>query len=387
MTFSARAVCLLVAVALPCTAVPALAKGRIIRPPYSVSVPEHLSQIEVSETGGLGRVEIRDDLAAVLQRDEGIVALVDVKDPSRPKVLGRYDDGAVDSLDGDLAFSSDGNYLIYARQTREFSKDGVHVLDISDPANPALAMYQPGGGTLRVEHYDDGSQEWVIVMDAIAGMIVYAFEPTTGQLAPVHVSALPALKVGGPASADVRVEVDPILDIPLLYASTGRTGVEIFDFSQPADPVLLGSWAEVGLAEIEVRVEGKKRTIYGASEYWFDGTLEPTVSVLDASDLGKIKRTTTWSAGAVADPEHRQRLQGMYLHGGRLLAAHSEFGLMTFRHGGVPSKNAMFGERNEAPGVVSEDIYTFDVEVAGGLAYVTDAATGTLTLYRAKDLS
>ncbi|HEX2195601.1 MAG TPA: hypothetical protein VHJ76_01640, partial [Actinomycetota bacterium] len=64
--------------------------------------------VEVSEAAGLGRVELHGKLAAVLQRDEGIVSLVDVSKPGRPKVLGRYDGGiegqrAGQSLDGDLA--------------------------------------------------------------------------------------------------------------------------------------------------------------------------------------------------------------------------------------------------------------------------------------------
>src|SRR5688572_2887908 len=129
--------------------------------------------IEVSKAGGLGRVELHGDLAAVLQRDEGIVALVDVSNRARPRVVGRYDDGATQSLDGDLAFSSDGRWLFYARQTVQFSRDGLHVIDVSDPKQPTLRVYQPGGGALRVAHYDDGTDEWVVLMDAVTGMVVY----------------------------------------------------------------------------------------------------------------------------------------------------------------------------------------------------------------------
>src|SRR5687768_15360782 len=85
----------------------------------------------VSETAGLGNIEFKGALGAVLQRDEGIVALLDMSNPTMPKTVGRYDDGATDSFDGDLAFSKDGSFLFYARQTHQFSKDGVHVLDVS----------------------------------------------------------------------------------------------------------------------------------------------------------------------------------------------------------------------------------------------------------------
>ena len=337
--------------------------------------------VEISKDGGLGRVELHKDLAAVLQRDEGIVSLVDVSRPSRPKVVGRYDNDAQESFDGDLAFSSDGKWLFYARQTHEFSMDGVHVLDVSDPANPSLASYQPAGGTLRIGYFDDGDAEWVVIMDAIDGMVVYRFEPTTGSLVPVHVSPLPPLKVGGPASAGVVITRDPILDIPLLYAATGRTGVEVYDFSDPTDPQLLGEWPDLGLAEIEVRVEGKKRTIYGASEYWFAKQQEPVVVQLDASKLDRIRLVRTYALDL--PPEDRFRVQGLALYGDVLYAAHSETGLVAFApNGGVASRTTFRDPRNKNPGVIGEANYTFDVEVRGAYAYVTDAATGVLSILK-----
>ncbi|HYO61404.1 MAG TPA: hypothetical protein VEU29_05860, partial [Actinomycetota bacterium] len=123
--------------------------------------------VEVSEAAGAGRVEVNGKLAAVLQRDEGIVSLVDVSKPSKPKVLGRYDGGieqqrAGDSLDGDLAFSSDGKWLFYARQSTQMSADGLLVIDVSDPSAPELRFFQPEGGTFRVAVYEAESATYVI---------------------------------------------------------------------------------------------------------------------------------------------------------------------------------------------------------------------------------
>lgn len=344
-------------------------------PSHSIS-----SALEVSETAGLGRIELHKDIAAVLQRDEGIVALVDVSSPSRPKVLGRYDDGASQSLDGDLAFSSDGKWLFYARQTVQFSKDGLHVVDVSDPQHPSLASYQPAGGALRVTHYDDGTEEWVVVMDAIVGMVVYRFEPTSGVLVPVHVNPLPALKVGGPASAGVLIQNDPILKKPLLYASTGRTGVEVFDFTDPTSPVLLGAWNELGLAEIEVSVKAKRRLIYGAAEYWFDKTNPPVVVELDATRLGAIKKQSLLSAGCKTDDS--QRVQGMTLVGDDLYAANSTVGLAHYSGpklvGFAPVTR---GAKNPGSGYQGS-AYVFDVESDGSFLYATDASTGYLTIVK-----
>lgn len=339
--------------------------------------------IEISTEGGLGRVDVRGDLAAVLQRDEGIVSLVDVSDPARMEVVGRFDDSARQSLDGDLAFSKDGRWIFYARQTVQFSLDGLHVIDVSDPTAPVRRSYQLGGGALRVESYHDGTDEWVVLMDAITGMVIYRFEPTSGVLVPVHISPLPRLKVGGPASAGIVIAKDPVLDKPLLYASTGKTGVEVYDFSDPTNPELLGSWNEIGLAEVEVATHGKRRVIYGASEYWFDKQQEPVVVILDATKLDRIKRTGVYSAGVAADD--RLRVQGMTLTGRTLYVAHSELGAGVLgARGAFRSLIPTQGQRNDRAKVpVGEGVYAYDVEYGRGSLYVTDAATGRLTVVRA----
>lgn len=341
-----------------------------------------VGSLEVSTEGGLGRVDVSGDLAAVLQRDEGIVSLVDISDPSRMKVVGRFNDNARQSLDGDIAFSDDGRWIFYARQTVQFSLDGLHVLDVSDPAAPVRRSYQLGGGALRVESYHDGTNEWVVLMDAITGMVIYRFEPTSGVLVPVHVSPLPQLKVGGPASAGIVIEKDPVLGKPLLYASTGKTGVEVFDFSDPTAPELLGAWNDVGLAEIEVSTRGKQRLIYGATEYWFDKQQEPAVIVLDATKLDRIKRLRVYSAGVDADD--RLRLQGMALDGDVVYAAHSELGVVAFRaRGPLRSLMPRRGQRNGGAKVpLGEGVYAYDVEQSRGFLFVTDAATGRLTVMR-----
>lgn len=334
--------------------------------------------VKVSKVGGLGRVEAHGDIGAVLQRDEGTVAILDLKMPHQPKVVGRYDT-AKDSLDGDLAFSNDGKWLFYARQTRKFDEEGVHVLDVSDPTNPTLAFYLPAGGSYRIQYIKQGDAEWLVLLDAIDGLVVSRFDSTTGALVPVHVDPLPALKVGGPASAGLVYDPkDPMLDVPLLYASTGKTGLQVFDYSNPARPVLLGAWSELGLAEIEVSATKRSRTVYAASEYWFGKSIPPEIVVLDATDLGKIQERRRLGLGL--PPEEANFVQGMTLLGSQLHAAHSTKGLVTFntRTGKVVDSFRPKGKRNEAAGVLGSP-YAIDVEAVRGSLYVTDAATGLLT--------
>jgi hypothetical protein len=339
-------------------------------------------EVRIAPKGDLGRVDAHGGLAAVLQRATGVVSFVDIRNASRPKVVGEYDDGARQSLDGDIAFSHDGTFVFYARQTVQFSEDGLHVIDVSDPAAPRLASYQPGGGALRVDTYFDGDAEWVFLLDAVTGLVVYRFVPEAGVLVPVHVDALPATKVGGPASGGLFVEdKDPQLGIPLLYATTGTTGLQVFDISDPAMPEELGAWDDVGLAEVEVVAAKTSRTVYAATEYWFEPSLKPEVVVLDAGDLGALEEKTRWSIGAPA--EDGQRIQGMDFVGRTLLAAHSERSLVAFPGGELAGP---WGPRPcRAPhgdacpdGSVAASIA--DVEVAGNEVLVTDSLTGTLTI-------
>ena len=370
----ARVARVVVAALLAVSALGAPAGGRARVP------SRRLGAVTIAPEGNLGRVDSRGDLAAVLQRSAGVVTLVDVGDPAHPAVAGAYDDDAQDSLDGDVAFSHDGDHLFYARQTEQFSKDGLLVLDVSDPANPALASYQPGGGALRVDSYYDGATEWVFLLDAVEGLVVYRFVPEAGVLVPVHVDPLPATKVGGPASGGLYVdESDPQLHLPLLYATTGKTGLQVFDISDPTAPVELGAWDDAGLAEVEVEATKTSRTVYAASEYWFVPSTKPRVVVLDASALDGIKERPSYSLGAPAGDD--ARIQGMELAGGKLLVAHSQRYLVSFPGGRLVGP---WGPRPCPRGATCPDGFTggsiADVERYGDELLVTDSLAGSLTV-------
>ena len=354
-----------------------------------------LGAIEVSEEKGIGQIEVRGNLAAVVQREDGRVALVDVSDPAAPRVLGRYDGNTGrpeldDPFDGDVAFSHDGRFLFYARQTHSFSNDGLHVIDISDPSDPSLVEYVPGGGTLRVAYHRAGGVEYVVTLDAIAGTIVFRFERTAtgGTLIPIHVDALPALKVGGPASAGLFVDPqDDRLGKPLLYISTGRTGLQVFDFSDPAHPVLLGSWSTSGLADIEVDATAEGRTVYAATEYWFTASTLPRIVELDATDLAAIREVARFSPSDPAYPAGIPwRVQGLELFGGRLFVAHSHAGLGVLDPCCVQAPRGAttdLGAGNTGGEFRALSPYAMDVEpLAENVFLVSDASTGTLSVFR-----
>jgi hypothetical protein len=351
-------------------------------PAASAPASKRTSSIRVTKAGGLGRLEIHGNLGAVLQRDEGIVTLFSLKDPDHPKVLGRYDDDARQSLDGDLAFSDDGKWLFYARQTVQFSLDGVHIIDVSDPAAPTLAGYAPGGGAFRIADYNDGTDEWVVLLDAVTGLVVYRFVSETGQLLPVYSDPLPPTdKVGGPASAGLFIDAkDPELGKPLLYVATGGSGLQVYDFSDPTSPGLLGSINDEGLAEVEVITSDEQRFVLAATEYWFDKTNVPAIVVYDATKLDAIE--AYGRIGIPAQAKDETRIQGMALVGGGLYAAYSSLGLVRFdATGDATTVFAGSGRLNDGAGVLTAP-YIFDVEAARGRLYVTDAATGALNIIR-----
>ena len=157
----------------------------------------------------------------------------------------------------------------------------------------------------------------------------------------------------------------------------------MYDISDPVNPELLGSWTEeIGLAELQVSALGKSRTIYAATEYWFNKQLKPEVIVLDATDLSAIKEVDRFSIGAPA--EDTWRVQGMELRGDLLYVAHSQGGVVAFEamSGKVADRIKLGGKPNTGHPFVGAQSMAFDVDFAGGGLFVTDAITGLLTIFR-----
>lgn len=357
-----------------------------------------LGAVEVSTGAGIGQIEVRGTLAAVVQREDGRVALLDISDPSAPRVLGRYDGNTGlpvldDAFDGDLAFSSDGRYLFYARQSLEgLSNDGLHVIDVSDPARPLRAAYVPGGGTIRLAYHRAADAEYVMTLDAATGMAVFRFVRSAAgpSLRPVHVDALEAVNVGGPGSAGLFVDPrDPRLGVPLLYVTTGSKRLDVFDFSVPEQPAKLGSWATegLGLADLEVVSTVDRRTVYAASEYWWNRDAPPLILELNATELSKITLQQEFSPGGPDYPAGvNWRVQGVEVADGQLYVAHSHAGLgvlTTCCLTELPrAATTDLGDGNTGGEFRSIAPYAMDVEVSNGVILISDASTGVFSTFR-----
>lgn len=350
---------------------------------------EVLGALKVTETGGLGEVAVHEDLAAVVRRDDGIVTLVDLSDPTAPTALGSYDGGTGQAsldhpLDGDVAFSSDGTVLFHARQTSDASNEGLHVLDVSDPTAPTRVDLHLQGGMLRVAYADltdQGGGELVATQDATHGLTIFEVvrTPAGARAVPVFLDALPALKVGGPASADVHFDLTG--DRPLLYATDGTTGLRVLDVTDPAVPVELGTWADQGLAALEVEHRGDQTLLHVATEYWFDASTPAELITLDATDPSAISEVARVSLARDDNGELAWKLGGLRLHGGELYAAHGHLGMVALDPVDLSLRRATtdLGTPN-GPNATYRDLawFAMDVESFGDRLLVTDAVTGEL---------
>lgn len=351
--------------------------------------------VEVSTTGGLGQIAVHEDLAAVVQRDDGRVALVDLADPGAPAVVGTYDGGTGQAsldhpLDGDVAFSDDGTLLFHARQTSDWSNEGLHVLDVSDPTAPVRADFAPQGGMLRLGYGRVGDREVVVTLDAINGMTIFEVLRTAvgARVVPLHVDPLPALKVGGPASAGVElIDEDPLTGGPLLVVTDGATGLRLLDVSNPSQPQLLGAWDQQGLAAVAVEHREGRRLVHAAAEYWFDRTTPPELVTLDTTDPAAITEVARRNLGGY-DGDLAWKLGGLHLAGDELLVAHGHAGLVAL----APEDGTVLRTTTDlGTPMIPHPTYRFlgwyamDVATHGDHLVVTDATTGELRVLERAD--
>jgi hypothetical protein len=160
------------------------------------------------------------------------------------------------------------------------------------------------------------------------------------------------------------------------------SGLDVYDLSQPEIPTKLGSWSGAGLADVEVKTVKGKRTVYAASEYWFEDSTPPSVHVLDATKLGEIRERDDWSAGVPATAEWR--VNGMELSGNRLQVAFSHVGLVTLDGTGYPKGVYQQPRSINKDSSLRASPYAMDVESARGLLFLSDASTGILTILRSR---
>lgn len=204
-----------------------------------------------SETGqdsGYGALDTWGHFVCVTHfAGTGGATIVDIQDPTKPRVLSSVDSGMVNS---DCQFTDDGNYLLVAAYTgtntglqgapaplRDVASNGVLLYDVKDKAAPKFLFLDTQGAT------DVGSGAYHNVFTATINGTVYVFQTYTGNILSFtpgepHLKMVANVEV---ADHDMWVGRHPASGHWIMITGAGD-GTRIYDMEHPAEPTLLGEW-------------------------------------------------------------------------------------------------------------------------------------------------
>lgn len=274
-----------------------------------------------------GEIDIVGDIAVVgvLQPTGGFVS-VDISDPAAPKPLAFYEAGA--TYAGDVKLSPDGKYA-FVGANGLFAQDqvvtdpllaptasrsaGVQVVDMSDPAAPALLSFYPlpnsgvhmldvhmiGGDTYVFSVYGGLRPPVALPVDAPLPLAVPGFGSSI-DIARLETGIdgtprlLPAGKYASQAH-DITVYDDAELGATMLCAC-GTRGMSIVDVNDPTMPVELGLWEDHdGLyvhTAMPAVVDGRRIVV--AIPETFSAQMQQPLWIVDASDPAAMTTLGTW---------------------------------------------------------------------------------------------
>lgn len=211
---------------------------------HILDISNPVSLAEVSSYDPLGRassIAVAGNYAYVSK--EGLL-IVDISNPAKPTQVAYAETlpGNVAAVAGDYAYAIGG-------------KSGLHVIDISNPAAPTEVAVQPVS-----------DEAWSA---AVAGNYAYLGERTFGfhvidisrPAAPLEVSAVEEL--GGKRLFSVE---DMTVAGDRLYLTAGSDGLRVFDISRPARPAEIGFYQlPLSFAEDVVVRSGTVYVSYGSA--------------------------------------------------------------------------------------------------------------------------
>lgn len=195
---------------------------------YDVADPENPVLIGTYDTFGAWDVELAGETVALALGSRG-VAFVSVIDPTEPSLLFEIDtpDFTVDvELAGSRAYVAD-------------DETGVLVLDISDLDAPRLVgRFDTAGHVRDIE---------------IAGTTLYAADKD-GGLVILDVTSDTPLLLGAFTNCDWVMDVE--IDGTTAFLAARRDGLIVLDVSDPAQPLVVGTFDKAGYAaEVELSEE------------------------------------------------------------------------------------------------------------------------------------
>jgi hypothetical protein len=338
---------------------------------------------------------------------EGGVFVFNVSDPAHPRLTGRLRMAGALGGDRSMEATEDAQFVVLGTEPVDCAGHvapagpGLWLIDVRDKANPIPVDYLPSTGVHSVTIHRIHGEDYVFGLMPDQNVIHIDKSGPKPRLVPVG-----QLPIGH----DSVVMDDPLLGgRPLLYASNGGGGFEIWDVSTPSAPQRLAGW------NIPNRPAGKyyvhtgavsfldgKRIAVVTSEDW--GDYPSAMWVLDATNLSYIETLSQWSApGAHAADGLRYSMHNPRFDGSVLDLAYYHGGvwsldLSTDAHRAQPfilgqyEPNVSNGWRPQPTEThaVSDELcgafhladapLVFDVEPGKGVLYVADLPTGLYTL-------
>lgn len=283
-----------------------------------------------STPGGWIEPDIAGDLAVIASRGGNrAFTLLNVSDPAQPEVLSHLP-SAADTWD--VRFSDDGRHLFVGMQGSAGQRQdapaglgdartrGVLVVDVRDPADPVVESHVPTSSVHNLFSADIGHRTLVVVN----GGGIYELVGSEGSHSLEKIA-----EIGG--SHDVHIATHPALGIPVLY--TGEDGLAVYDLSDPADPVRLGSLGTDGEATgwheqtpVPHLIDGRA-VVVGGDETG-DGTPVPTW-IIDVTDPGNMTVLGSWQlpGETVSRGDYIYSPHNVAYRDGRLAIAHNHAGV------------------------------------------------------------
>ncbi len=173
----------------------------------------------------------------------GLVEIVNIADPAKPKSVGVYDNGG-----GANTPMVSGKHL-YVSVNRDRSVyypafHGIAVFDVADPASPALA------GSLEFP-YDWLKGKGGPALRWLDGTTLYGVQPGSGLVDLIDVASPAAPKLVsetklGSAQAGVAGPVDIAVAGDAAYLADLQTGLSVIDVSDEAAPKTVGTFDQLG---------------------------------------------------------------------------------------------------------------------------------------------
>ena len=182
---------------------------------FNIANPAKVIQTGFLNMRGIEKVKVAGNYAYVLS---GYFHIIDVSDPSKPTLVGtfKHHDIANDfSINGELA------YVVYS--ITGDVRQGLKILDISDPTNPVQRGFYVTGDYYNIDIKGDYAY-------ALPYIGLHIFD-ISNPLNPIEINKI-----------DIEGEnaVDLIVDRDFAYVANGNRGLLIINISDPSNPSEIG---------------------------------------------------------------------------------------------------------------------------------------------------